>query len=118
MLKFINLTVYLVLLVIFLILSACSINQSLLDSSRNGEEASQEAQLKKYYSQLEERKISLGLLRQDGGGTDTPFDVNDIVEAFEQLAFYNEYSVDENKLLPKPKPVNLTKWMFKYKHFR
>ena len=111
MLKFINLTVYLVLLVIFLILSACSINQSLLDSSRNGEEASQEAQLKKYYSQLEERKISLGLLRQDGGGTDTPFDVNDIVEAFEQLAFYNEYSVDENKLLPKPKPVNLTKWM-------
>ena len=50
-------------------------------------------------------------MRQDGGGTDTPFDVNDIVEAFEQLAFYNEYSVDENKLLPKPKPVNLTKWM-------
>ena len=111
MLKFINFTVYLVLLVIFFILSGCSINQSLFDSSRNGEEASQEAQLKKYYSQLEERKISLGLLRQDGGGTDTPFDVNDIVEAFEHLAFYNEYSVDENKLLPKPKPVNLTKWM-------
>ena len=40
MLKFINLTVYLVLLVIFLILSACNMNQSLLDSSRNGEEAS------------------------------------------------------------------------------
>ena len=27
-----------------------------------------EAKLRKYYSRLEERKVSLGLLRQDGGG--------------------------------------------------
>ena len=50
----------------------------------------QEAKLRKYYSRLEERKVSLSLLRQDGGGSDTPFDDDDLVEAFEQLAFHKE----------------------------
>ena len=70
----------------------------------------QETKLGKYYSLLEERKTSLSLLRQDGGGADTPFDVDDIVEAFEQLAFYNEYDIDKNKLLPNSNAVSLAKW--------
>ena len=70
----------------------------------------QEAKLRKYYTQLEERKTSLGLLRQDGGGADTPFDVDDIVEAFEHLAFYNEFDIDKNKLLPNSNAVSLAKW--------
>ena len=49
-------------------------------------------------------------MRQDGGGVDTPFDVEDIVEAFEQLAFYNEYDIDKNKLLPNSNAVSLAKW--------
>jgi len=69
-----------------------------------------ETKLRTYYSRLEERKTSLGLLRQDGGGVDTPFDINDIVEAFEQLAFYNEYNIDKNKLLPNSNAVSLAKW--------
>jgi hypothetical protein len=72
--------------------------------------ASQELKLRKYYNRLEESKLSLGLLRQDGGGTDTPFDAEDIVEAFEQLAFYNEYKIGENQLLPNTDMVNLGKW--------
>ena len=99
-------------LLIFLLLGSCDDNRGFFNTSRSGEEFSdpQEAKLRKYYSRLEKRKTSLGLLRQDGGGDDTPFDVDDIVEAFEQLAFYNEYDIDKNKLLPNSNAVSLAKW--------
>ena len=99
-------------LFICLILSGCSETGGLFNNKISGEEFEdpQEIKLRKYYTQLEERKISLGLLRQDGGGADTPFDVDDIAEAFGQLAFYNEYDIDENRLLPNSKSVNLAKW--------
>ena len=99
-------------LVIFLLLSSCGDNSGFFNKKMSGEEFGdpQETKLGKYYSLLEERKTSLGLLRQDGGGADTPFDVDDIVEAFEQLAFYNEYDIDKNKLLPNSNAVSLAKW--------
>ena len=96
----------------FLLLNACD-DHGISTDKVIGEEkiiASQELKLRKYYNRLEERKLSLGLLRQDGGGTDTPFDAEDIVEAFEQLAFYNEYKIGENQLLPNTDMVNLGKW--------
>ena len=99
-------------LVIFLLLSSCGHNGGFFNKKMSAEEFGnpQETKLGKYYSLLEERKTSLGLLRQDGGGADTPFDIDDIVEAFEQLAFYNEYDIDKNKLLPNSNAVSLAKW--------
>ena len=99
-------------LAIFLLLSSCGDNSGFFNKKMSREEFGdpQETKLGKYYSRLEERKTSLGLLRQDGGGADTPFDVDDIVEAFEQLAFYNEFDIDKNKLLPNSNAVSLTKW--------
>ena len=99
-------------LFIFLLISACGDNGGFFNNKISGEEFGdpQETKLRKYYIRLEKRKTSLGLLRQDGGGADTPFDVDDIVEAFEQLAFYNEYDIDKNKLLPNSKAVSLAKW--------
>ena len=95
-----------------LVLSSCGDNDGFFNNRTNEEELGdpQEAKLREYYSRLEERKVSLGLLRQDGGGADTPFDFDDIVEAFEQLAFYNEYDIDKNKLLPNSNAVSLAKW--------
>ena len=112
MLKSINHIRAIFSLVIFLLLSSCADNGGFFNKKMNGEEFGdpQETKLGKYYSLLEERKTSLGLLRQDGGGADTPFDVDDIVEAFEQLAFYNEYDIDKNKLLPNSNAVSLAKW--------
>ena len=112
MFKFLNYVRIIISFLIFSLLSACSDNGSFFNNRISGEEYgdTKEAKLIKYYSRLEERKISLGLLRQDGGGTDTPFDVDDIVEAFEQLAFYNEYKIGENQLLPNTDMVNLGKW--------
>ena len=99
-------------LFIFLLLSSCGDNGGFFSNRISVEEFSdpQEAKLRKYYNRLEKRKTALGLLRQDGGGADTPFDVDDIVEAFEQLAFYNEYDIDKNKLLPNSNAVSLAKW--------
>ena len=112
MLKSINHIRAIFSLVIFLLLSSCGDNGGFFNKKMSGEEFGdpQETKLGKYYSLLEERKTSLGLLRQDGGGADTPFDVDDIVEAFEQLAFYNEYDIDKNKLLPNSNAVSLAKW--------
>ena len=112
MLKSINHIYSIFLLYFFLLLSACGDNNGFFNNRMSEQEFDdrKEAKLKKYYSRLEERKTSLGLLRQDGGGVDTPFDVDDIVEAFGQLAFYNEYDIDKNKLLPNTKAVSLAKW--------
>ena len=99
-------------LFIFLLLTSCGDNSGFFSNRISGDEFSdpQEAKLRKYYSRLEKRKTSFGLLRQDGGGADTPFDIDDIVEAFEQLAFYNEYDIGKNKLLPNSNAVSLAKW--------
>ena len=112
MFKFLNYVRIIISFLIFSLLSACSDNGSFFNNRISGEEYgdTKEAKLIKYYSRLEERKISLGLLRQDGGGTDTPFDVDDIIEAFEQVAFYNEYDISGDKLLPNSEAVMLAKW--------
>ena len=112
MLKSINYIRSIFSLFIFLLLSSCGDNGGFFTSRISGVEFGdpQEVKLRKYYSRLEKRKTSLGLLRQDGGGSDTPFYIDDIVEAFEQLAFYNEYDIDKNKLLPNSNAVSLAKW--------
>ena len=112
MFKFLNYVRIIISFLIFSLLSACSDNGSFFNNEISGEDYgdTKEAKLIKYYSRLEEGKISLGLLRQDGGGTDTPFDVDDIIEAFEQVAFYNEYDISGDKLLPNSEAVMLAKW--------
>jgi len=97
---------------IFLSITSCSKDQSLLNNQTIDSERIrlQDLRLREYYSRLEKRKLSMGLLRQDGGGADTPFDLDIIIEAFEKLAFYNEYSIDDNQLLPNSSPVSLGKW--------
>ena len=92
MLKSINYMRLIFSLFTLLVLSSCGDNGGFFKNKISEIELgdTQEAKLRKYYSRLEERKVSLGLLRQDGGGSDTPFDDDDLVEAFEQLAFHKE----------------------------
>lgn len=49
------------------------------------------AALRSYLAQVESAQLSQGLLRQDGGGPDTPFSADMLARNFEQIAFYNEY---------------------------
>ena len=43
-------------------------------------------------SRFEQSQLSRGLMRTDGGGPDTPFDMNDILRHFQDIAFYDEYN--------------------------
>jgi len=43
-------------------------------------------------SQFEQSQLSRGLMRTDGGGPDTPFDMRDILRHFQDIAFYDEYN--------------------------
>ena len=40
-----------------------------------------------YYERYVDQQVARGLIRQDGGGPDTPFDIDDVLKSFEQLAF-------------------------------
>jgi len=49
-------------------------------------------ELAAYYQSLEQKLLTLGLLRTDGGGPDTPYDADDLIKDFETIAFYDEYA--------------------------
>jgi hypothetical protein len=49
------------------------------------------AMLRQYFNQVEQAQRGQGLLREDGGGVDTPFTADMLARNFEQIAFYNEY---------------------------
>lgn len=49
-------------------------------------------ELARYYRAVQNDLLTRGLLRTDGGGPDTPFTADDLVENFETIAFFDEYS--------------------------
>ena len=52
----------------------------------------QSAALRSYLTQVQSSQLTQGLLRQDGGGPDTPFTSDMLARNFEQIVFFNEYS--------------------------
>lgn len=50
------------------------------------------AALRSYLVQVQTAQKSQGLLREDGGGPDTPFTADMLARNFEQIVFYNEYA--------------------------
>ena len=97
---------------ILLVAQACSqtSNFASVKGSADGGSVTKDQSLVEYYKRLEKNKLAVGLLRQDGGGLDTPFDSDDITQAFEKLAFFNEYSISQGKFEPNLTPVLLAKW--------
>lgn len=51
----------------------------------------QSAALRSYFAQVQTAQLQQGLLRQDGGGPDTPFTADMLARNFENIAFFNEY---------------------------
>lgn len=49
------------------------------------------AELRSYLYQVQNAQLGQGLLRRDGGGSDTPFTNTMLARNFEQIAFFNEY---------------------------
>ncbi|MEM8579044.1 MAG: DUF2927 domain-containing protein [Pseudomonadota bacterium] len=49
------------------------------------------AELRAYFASVQRAQLSQGLLRQDGGGPDTPFTPDMLARNFRRIAFFNEY---------------------------
>lgn len=49
------------------------------------------AELRSYLVQVQSAQLGQGLLRQDGGGPDTPFTADMLARNFERIVFFNEY---------------------------
>lgn len=49
------------------------------------------ALLRQYLNQVQVAQLGQGLLREDGGGEDTPFSPDILARNFEQIVFFNEY---------------------------
>lgn len=52
----------------------------------------QSAELRAFLTQVQSSQLTSGLLRQDGGGPDTPFTADMLARNFEQIVFFNEYA--------------------------
>lgn len=50
------------------------------------------AALRSYLVQVQSAQLGQGLLREDGGGPDTPFTADMLARNFEQIVFYDEYA--------------------------
>lgn len=50
------------------------------------------AALRSYLVQVQASQLTSGLLRQDGGGPDTPFTADMLARNFEQIVFFNEFA--------------------------
>lgn len=67
-------------------------------------------QLERYYATKERRLQAQGLMRVDGGGVDVPFDARNLVENFERIALYDEYTIRNGRFIAQQTPSNLKRW--------
>lgn len=65
------------------------------------------AQFRSYLRTVQSMQLTSGLLRQDGGGPDTPFTSEMLARNFEQITFFNEYSTAR---LPQGVSGKLRRW--------
>lgn len=63
-----------------------------------------------YYRRLQNDLVARGLLRPDGGGPETPFTDTMLARNFEQIAFYDEYTVVAGQLRALRGPSALRRW--------
>jgi len=66
--------------------------------------------LSAYYDRIEQVLLVQGLLRQDGGGPDTPWDARRLADTFLRLAFYEEYAPNGGVLVARETESRLHRW--------
>jgi hypothetical protein len=66
--------------------------------------------LQQYYSGVQARLKAQGLLRTDSGGADAPFTSRTLVEDFERIALFDEYTIRGNKFVAQQTESSLRRW--------
>ncbi|WP_420395556.1 DUF2927 domain-containing protein [Nioella sp.] len=64
----------------------------------------------RYYAGVQQRLLTQGLLRTDGGGPDTPIVARNLVANFERIALYNEYAISGGRFVAQQTPAELRRW--------
>jgi hypothetical protein len=68
-------------------------------------------ELTRYYAGVQADLLAQGLLRQDGGGIDTPFNTRQLAENFERIALYDEYARGAGLRTASDAPSHLRRWV-------
>jgi hypothetical protein len=63
-----------------------------------------------YYAQVQAQLLSLGLMRTDGGGADTPFTDRMLAENFVNIALFDEYAYGSGSPVQQQTASNLRRW--------
>ncbi|MDR5652062.1 DUF2927 domain-containing protein [Ruixingdingia sedimenti] len=63
-----------------------------------------------HFARVQSSLIARGLLRTDGGGTDTPFGTRQLVDNFVRIALYDEYVGRGGTLTARQQPAALRRW--------
>jgi len=95
------------------LLGACDIAPTTTRPSTDAESTARSGEslrLEKYYASVQQRLVSQGLLRTDGGGADTPFGQAALVENFERIALYDEYAIVNGRFVAQQTPSRLRRW--------
>ncbi len=66
--------------------------------------------LEGHYARLERDLVSQGLLRQDGGGRDTPFNTRSLIENFIRIALFDEYRPSGDIMVARETESRLRRW--------
>lgn len=73
-------------------------------------ETPESAAARAYFGQVQQALLSQGLLRTDGGGTDTPYTDRMLAETFVQIALYDEYIPGTGGAVASGKASTLRRW--------
>jgi len=66
--------------------------------------------LGQYYRRLQNDLMAQGLMREDGGGPDTPFTDEMLARNFVRIALFDEYAEDGVSLVQEMRPSRLRRW--------
>jgi hypothetical protein len=66
--------------------------------------------LERRYARLERDLVARGLLRQDRGGADTPIDSRVLTENFMQIALFDEFVPDADRIVARESASALRRW--------
>ncbi|WP_238381133.1 DUF2927 domain-containing protein [Alkalilacustris brevis] len=66
--------------------------------------------IRQYFATQEAALLARGFLRTDGGGDDTPFTTNMLVNNFVRVALYDEYTEVGGRLVQRASPAPLRRW--------
>jgi hypothetical protein len=77
---------------------------------RAPEPSAQSAAVRAHFARVQQDLVTRGLLRTDGGGTDTPYTARDLADTFVRIALYDEYASIGGQLVTRETPAPLRRW--------